>query len=264
MRKFQLFKNHYSLKSKTIISIKKNQFIMTTTNRILKLTMLISTIALFNSCASFFNSVNAEAGANLSNQSLSENYIGEGDGSGPNSIIGEKETSMKSSTLRSFRDESDAKLQTAIPGFYIGVNATKDLSSKLSAKGGLRFSTKGSKTEFNQFLSHKTRLSYFDTPIELQYRIQPRFYIQGGVLPSFLVGAKRTIELEGSSITDDVKDNFKSFDFAVTLGAGYNINEQFSINFGYDHGLMDVSDIDYRSIKNRAFRLGLQYRIKGW
>lgn len=232
---------------------------MKTTNNLIRVFILFGIVALNQSCAGFFDPFYLEGGGNLANQKVGDEY-------NPNPGDYDSYAASRSEVSTDVEQKStsdNAESQTAIPGFFVGVHASKDINDKLLATGGVRFSTKGSETEISSVWSHKTRMSYIDVPLELQYHILPKFSVHGGVLPSFLVGAERTTEFEGESVETDVMDNYNSFDLAGTIGAGYHFGDHFSLHFSYDHGLLDISNLDYLSVKNRAFRLGLRYKIKG-
>ncbi|WP_422106600.1 porin family protein [Winogradskyella sp.] len=232
---------------------------MKTTNNVFKAFMLLGIMVFNQGCAGFFDPFYLEAGGNMANQSVGEEY--NGDYGDYRSNEASEQTTSSAVQQQSASDNRES--QKAIPGFFVGAHASKEINQKLLATGGLRFSTKGSETETSSVFSTKTRLSYIDIPLELQYNIRPKLFVHGGVLPSFLVGANRTTEFEGNSTESSVMDDYKSFDLAGTIGAGYQFNDQFSLSFSYDHGLLEVSNLDYRSVRNRVFRLGLRYKIKG-
>nr|WP_299340155.1 porin family protein [Allomuricauda sp.] len=247
---------------------------MRTMNKILGGILCIGMASLNTGCEIFYKSLYVEGGPNVANQVVKSRYspdeasIAEVKAQRPTNALIQKDglndSNPESSSLAAsglFGGDS----QDAIPGFFIGAGVTTPINSNLSARSGLRFSTKGSETDISGIGSNKTRLSYIDVPVQLQYLIKSKFAVQMGLQPSFLLDAEMESEVNGETVRSDAKDIYKGFDLALTLGAGYNFNNGLSIQLGYDHGFINVDEqSSYRDVNNRVLRLGLLYTLKNW
>jgi len=145
-------------------------------------------------------------------------------------------------------------------GFYVGVSGEMALGPKFMAIAGLDFSQKGSQFDTGSG-TVKRRFSYLDLPLRLQYSLTERWHFSGGVQPSLLLGAKRISD----DRTDDIADQYKSFDLGVIAGVRYDINTDFGIQLQYDYGLLNIfENTSFESVRNCVWRLGLNYRIGAW
>jgi hypothetical protein len=89
------------------------------------------------------------------------------------------------------------------------------------------------------------------------------FFVEAGPQIGFLLSAK--------SRGEDIGDLYKSSDFGLNLGLGYNFTEDLSIALRYTIGLSDIADVpddydDYpdfynASFKNSNFALSLAYKF---
>ncbi|MCQ4034478.1 outer membrane beta-barrel protein [Kaistella montana] len=92
-----------------------------------------------------------------------------------------------------------------------------------------------------------------------QYNATPQFYLEAGPEFSFLLSAKD--KWDGGS--DDVKDEFNSFDFGIGLGMGYYFIPNFGINARYVAGFTDIAKDNPTSdtYKDNVFQIGLSYKF---
>ena len=96
---------------------------------------------------------------------------------------------------------------------------------------------------------------YLSLPVVAKYEFVKNFKGEVGLEPSLLLGKSNTSE--------------KSFDLGLVFGAGYNINEKFSVGVRYTLGLVGVYDFgEYgkmagvKNPKNRNFSIGVSYKLK--
>jgi len=62
---------------------------------------------------------------------------------------------------------------------------------------------------------------------------------------------------------EDIKDNLKSVDFGIGLGASYvHPPSGFGIDARYNHGLSNINDNDDFKSYNRGFQVGVFYLFK--
>ena len=96
---------------------------------------------------------------------------------------------------------------------------------------------------------------YLSLPVVAKYEFVKNFKGEAGLEPSLLLGKSDASE--------------KSFDLGLVFGAGYNINEKFSVGVRYTLGLIGVYDLgmfgrmaDIKNPKNRNFSIGVSYKLK--
>ena len=231
-------------------------------NQLSKASLTATLLLLINSCGTVYDVVFVNAGPSSSNQTINTSYSPDGESIVPFKVS-TASIQLNESTNASipFGGES----QDAILGYFVGIGANIPLKDNLSARTEFRFSKRGSKTDINNIASNTTRLSYIDVPFELQYRFSPKWTVQGGLQPSLLLAANMKSEVNEESFDRSVKDNYKGFDVAATLGLGYDITNNVKVSLGYDLGLLNIEkQADFREVGNRSIRLGLQYTIKRW
>jgi hypothetical protein len=91
-------------------------------------------------------------------------------------------------------------------GFHVGGFAHLGLSDQFAIQPELQFSTKG---------AEDLTLSYIDIPILAKYYLTEGLHIHAGPQIGLLLSA----DADGT----DVKDSYKSTDFAIASGAGYQL-----------------------------------------
>jgi hypothetical protein len=132
-------------------------------------------------------------------------------------------------------------------GMNLGLIGHVHLADPIALQPELVFSMQGSKN---------TSLNYINVPLIFQYIYDNGFRLQAGPQLGFLVSAKSKINNEQI----DVKDNFESIDLALGVGLSYvNPATNFGIDFRYNHGLTNISQIDAVTIYNRGFQVGVFY-----
>lgn len=163
-------------------------------------------------------------------------------------------------------DENESKL-----GFQLGANVLFPINQNLRLETGLGYASKGSKSSYSSqdgeesfSQEDKLNLSYLEAPILLRYQFNNTgFNAYGGLQPGLLLSAKQKSEASGSASQDiDVKDRFKGFDTSAVFGIGYEFNNGFMLNAGYDLGLMNIaesSEFGNATAKNRSFKISLGY-----
>ena len=96
-----------------------------------------------------------------------------------------------------------------------------------------------------------------------KYYPQEKFYFEAGPQIGFLTSAKLEVEVLGyGSNTQDAKDSFKSSDFGLNFGLGYNFTKRVTSNVRYNLGLSNIANTesgDNTTIKNSVFSISLGY-----
>ncbi|CAN5402575.1 porin family protein [soil metagenome] len=138
-------------------------------------------------------------------------------------------------------------------GFYAGLLAEIGISDMFALQPEAMYALMGAKSG-----DDKLNLSYVNIPVLLKYKNQGLSLVAGPQL-GLLVSAK---EDDGSNTTD-IKDQFKSTDFGLVLGAGYTTLSGFGFDARYQLGLSNIAeDIDPNinaSVKNNGFTFGIHY-----
>ncbi|MCT2563795.1 porin family protein [Chryseobacterium herbae] len=156
-------------------------------------------------------------------------------------------------------------------GFNAGVFANIPVAESFSIQPEVLYSQYGAKADYtvlgNKF-SSSTKLDYIAVPVMFQYNLIPNLFVEAGPEFGFLVSAKNKIKNESngnSSTSDNYKDDLKSFNFGIGLGAGYYFTDNFGITARYVAGLTDVAKDRPNgsdAVKNNTFQVGLAYKFK--
>jgi len=141
-------------------------------------------------------------------------------------------------------------------GFHIGGYASFAISESLSFEPGLQYSNKGAKGSEGG-ISSVIRNGYLDLPLLLKIKSGEKFYLLGGVQPSFLISPAIVLEENGNKVVvngSDVSELWKGFDFAGVIGLGVEVGAGMHIQTTYEHGFSNISEIS-ESVYNRGFKL---------
>lgn len=152
----------------------------------------------------------------------------------------------------------------SLVGFHIGGFAEIKLAKKFAIQPEFLFSTQGTTIEgYNGDSNTTVKVNYLNIPILAKYYITDAFSVEAGPQIGFLLSAK----IRG----EDINDLFKSTDYGLNLGIGYDFTENFALGLRYTIGLSDIADVpddsqDYpfaynANFKNSNFALSLAYRF---
>jgi opacity protein-like surface antigen len=139
--------------------------------------------------------------------------------------------------------ETDAKI-----GFFVGGFAEIGISDKFAVQPELLFSVLGAKDDVANYDSN-----YLLLPVMAKYYATEKLSLEAGPQVGFLMSAKYDGE--------DIKDFYKSTDFALNLGAGYDVTENINVGLRYSLGLSNVSDVDGADVKTSNISLGVGYKF---
>lgn len=154
-------------------------------------------------------------------------------------------------------------------GFQLGGFAEFKLSDKFAIQPELLFSTQGSKykeSEVNYLYKETINMSYLNVPVIAKYYVIDKLSIEAGPQIGFLLSAKdkweETYLEEKYSGKESIKDSFKSVDFSLNVGAGYDFTENVSAGIRYNFGLSNISDFeDNGKIHNNVISLSVGYKF---
>lgn len=139
--------------------------------------------------------------------------------------------------------------------FALGGFLTYSVSDNFVLQPELLYTQKG--CEFDSFgITSKLKFDYIEIPILAKYLISPGKstcpFIFGGPVIATLMSAKFDDE--------DAKDNIKSTDFGLVIGAGVELESGISIDIRYNMGLTKIAK-DGGDIKNTVISLMVGYKL---
>ncbi|KMQ65096.1 opacity protein [Chryseobacterium angstadtii] len=154
-------------------------------------------------------------------------------------------------------------------GFNAGVFANIPVAESFSIQPEVLYSQYGSKADYTVLgtkFSSSTKLDYITVPVMFQYNLIPNLFVEAGPEFGFMVSAKNKIKNENngnSTTSDNYKDDLKTFNFGIGLGAGYYFTQNFGITARYVAGVTDIfKDNSGDAIRNNTFQVGLAYKFK--
>lgn len=151
----------------------------------------------------------------------------------------------------------DVENASSLIGFQIGGFAEFKISDKFAIQPELLFSTQGATVE-SEGTEVDFNLSYLNIPIMAKYYASPKFSIELGPQIGFLTSAKG----KAMGVSVDVEEFFKSTDFGLNFGAGYDFTNKFSAGVRYNLGLSNIADDSGGdSVQNSVFSISLGYKF---
>jgi hypothetical protein len=163
--------------------------------------------------------------------------------------------------------ESDASDMAV--GFQFGGYLNHKISETFIFQPELVFSRLGGKESdydpnSQEEIDVQFKLNYLALPLSLKFQVNENFGLLVGPQIGFLVGAKAKVDVFGTSVEADVKDQFKGIDFGANVGLSYTINK-LGFDARYYLGLSNIGDFDEdigdAKIMNRAIQLSVFYQL---
>jgi outer membrane autotransporter protein len=158
---------------------------------------------------------------------------------------------------------------SSLVGMHVGGFANFKFNEKFAVQPELLFSTQGYKEYLNDggyIYDDKVKLTYINLPLNFQYAVASKVYVEAGPQLDFLLSGKLDSKYydpmsdETTTRNDlDIKDDLKSTAFGFNVGAGYAITQQLSANIRYHIGLSEIDDLEGVKTKNRNLQLSLGY-----
>ena len=104
-------------------------------------------------------------------------------------------------------------------------------------------------------------LDYLNIPIVANYYIIPGLAIKAGIQPSFLMGANMKAKEDGHTSSVKIKDDLKTFDLAIPLGASYEYkNVVFDVRYNLSVLKLNKFEAD-KNLRNSVIQFTLGYKI---
>jgi hypothetical protein len=138
-------------------------------------------------------------------------------------------------------------------GFTAGVEGMYQAAEKFGVSLGVMYAMQGAKSKADTDL--KLNYGYINIPILANYYVVKGLAVKAGIQPGFMVSAKEKY----NSVSRDVKDGCKKFDFSIPVGVSYEIaNVVFDAryNFGLTKTVKDVE-----KGKNGVFTFTVGYKF---
>ncbi|NOT76244.1 MAG: PorT family protein [Cyclobacteriaceae bacterium] len=131
---------------------------------------------------------------------------------------------------------------------------------KIGLQPEVIFSQQGTSIKYNGG-SLENNFSYVNIPIILKLYLVGGVNLQAGPQFGFLTSAKGdTFDINGNKITQDIKDNVKSSDVSIGLGAGWDLPFGLTIDARYNLGITDNANSG-GSAKNQVFQLSAGFKL---
>lgn len=150
----------------------------------------------------------------------------------------------------------DTKILVGMAG---GIEAEYVVANKFSVALGALYSKQGCAFDTDIDYAHYS-MDYLNIPIVANYYIIPGLAIKAGIQPSFLMGAKAKVKEDGHSDSRDIKDNCKTFDLAIPLGASYEY-KNFVFDARYNLSVLKVNKRGDDKIRNSVIQFTLGYKL---
>mgnify|MGYP001235961695 FL=1 len=162
--------------------------------------------------------------------------------------------------------------------FHLGVTAEIAVSDVFSIQPELLYSGQGftgsdSYEDGALDINVETtgRVNYLNLPIMVKYYASDSFSLEFGPQIGFLLSAESETDVSATDIatgvsasestTTDFKDDCKSTDFALNLGAGYKLDSGLNFGLRYSIGMTDVPDGDSDGFKHSVLQLSVGYNF---
>jgi hypothetical protein len=142
-------------------------------------------------------------------------------------------------------------------GAHVGGIINLGITDNFSIEPQVLYSMKGSQS--NEDSDLKLNLNYIDVPIHLKFKFENGLFLFAGPNIGILLSAKA----DNGEDTDDIKDNMKSLDLGINVGAGYEFDSGLGLALRYNMGFANVWDEDEFDQKNNAIALSLYFLLGG-
>lgn len=149
--------------------------------------------------------------------------------------------------------------------FHIGGLVEIPVTDKFSVQPELLYSSVGAKyKEDDPFFGDMEltyKLSYISIPVMAKYYVVDGLALEAGPQFGFLASAKGEVEVGGESVSEDIKDQFKSLDIGLGLGASYRLDMGVFFGARYALGLSNIADDtdDDVKVKNNVIQISVGY-----
>ena len=165
--------------------------------------------------------------------------------------------------------------------FHVGAFAEIFFTDKFAVQPEIVYSVQGAKfsDSYTQTVDgvvmtseaeENTSLGYINIPIMAKYYVIDGLALELGPQLGFLMNAESkyeaTVSGGGTSVTEedeaDIKDDLKSVDFGLGIGASYNLANGFFAGARYNFGFSDIVDENNGdAVKNGVIQISVGYKF---
>lgn len=141
-------------------------------------------------------------------------------------------------------------------GFHLGGYATISVSDKFAVQPELLYSAQGAKYDGGV----SENLSYINIPVMAKFYVADKFNLEAGPQIGLLISANA----KSSAGSVDTKEFYKTMDFGLNFGAGYDVAENINVGLRYCLGLSQLEKelaTGQTATKNTNIQLSLGYRF---
>ena len=145
--------------------------------------------------------------------------------------------------------------------FHIGGLVEIPIADKISIQPEILYSAQGSKVNYGFGTNEDTKIDYINIPIMGKYHIIAGLSGEIGPVIGVLVKAEG-VDFESGDV-GDTKDQYKSTDIGIGIGASYRLPMGIFASLRYNKGLTDINDIDDSTFsaknQNNVFQVSAGY-----
>ncbi|GEC71849.1 Outer membrane protein beta-barrel domain-containing protein [Flavobacterium flevense] len=158
-----------------------------------------------------------------------------------------------------FEAQGSSVTANSILGIQFGGFAEINVSEKFAIQPEVLFSTEGSKLKA-EGTNVTFNLAYINIPVMAKFYPVEKFSLQAGPQLGMLVSAKG--EVNGGN-KEDIKEGYKSINFGLNLGAGYEFTDNLLVDLRYNFGLSDIAENNEEGLKmtGSVFSIALGYKF---
>jgi hypothetical protein len=160
-------------------------------------------------------------------------------------------------------DDLDSRTAAAF-----GVFAQIGINDKLTFQPELLYSMQGAESSYSEYgyeSEDKIKVDYLQIPLLMKYYVIEGLSINAGPQIGFLLSAKDDWEYnydEGSEEgEEDIKDYFKSMDFGLAFGLGYELQSGLGFDFRYNLGLSNIVEEDEMGMDAEGKNSVIQFAV---
>jgi opacity protein-like surface antigen len=140
-------------------------------------------------------------------------------------------------------------------GLHIGGVVEIAISDNFMVAPGVLYSMKG--TQDKDDSKFKLNANYIEVPVNAKYKLESGLNFFAGPYLGLLMSAKAT---DGTNDTD-VKDFFKSSDFGLNGGIGFDLESGLGFSAQYGMSLSSISDDSSVDSKNTVIGISVRYML---
>lgn len=145
-------------------------------------------------------------------------------------------------------------------GFHGGAFALFKFT-KIGVQPELIFSKQGSNVQFNSG-DGEANFDYINIPIIFKLYTVAGINLQAGPQFGFLSGGEVKQTISGITSVADAKDFYKTSDFALALGVGWDLPFGLTLDARYNLGLSEINDgTNANESKNQVFQISAGFKI---